>query len=168
MPNALYLVERVDKPINLTDYEGRLILIEGHIGRDVESRFIPSGKQISKTSVAISWGKRGEPDQVTLWCNLIAWEDKAELLDQYGKGQAISCVGKVGLNKWQNREGNERITPEITIWSLAKPDYKKRDQPPQQQKSASATTTGSGSQGDMPPAGGGEPDPEIPFACFWA
>lgn len=164
MPNALYLVERMEKPINLTDHEGKLILIEGHIGREVEARFIPSGKQISKTSVAISWGKRGEPDQVTLWCNLVAWEDKAELLDQYGKGQAISCVGKVSLNRWNDREGNPRITPEITIWSIAKPDYKKREQPPQQQsKPAGSTTSGTGRQDEMPPVGGGLPEEEIPF-----
>lgn len=169
MPNLLCALRRMDQPTTVQDmvevkhYE--MALIEGHCGKDPSTRFTNAGKSIASCSVAVSWGKRGEPDQKTEWVEIIAWEDKGEILSQFSKGDAILVAGKLGLNRWTGNDGVERVTGQLTAWEIARPDHKKKgesgqgESKPKNQSQSQQNRSGS----DMPPVGGGEPE-DIPFS----
>lgn len=170
MPNILAALRRMDQPTTIQEmvevkkYE--MAFIAGHCGKDPSTRTTVGGKSITSVSVAVSWGKRGEPDQKTEWVEVLAWENQSTVLSQFKKGDAIMAAGMLSLNRYTGNDGVERVTGQITAWEIAKPERVQRDQPPQQQsKPSGATTPSPGSQSGMPPAGGGMPeDPEIPFA----
>lgn len=124
MPNLLCALRRMDKPITVAEmiserYE--MALVAGHLGRDPETRYTQTGKSVCKVSLAVSWGKRGEPDQVTEWIELVAWEDQAYLLADLRKGAAVYAWGRIGVNTWTGRDGAERTTGQLTVWGLASP-----------------------------------------------
>jgi len=167
MPNLLCALRRIDQPTTIQEmvevkkYE--MAFIAGHCGKDPSTRTTAGGKSITSVSVAVSWGKRGEPDQKTEWVEILAWENQSEILSQFKKGDAIMAAGKLSLNRWTGNDGVERVAGQITAWEIAKPKRVQRDQPPQQQiQSSGATTSGPGSQVGMPPAGGGDSE-GIPF-----
>ena len=93
MPNLLCALRRLDQPTTIQEmvevkkYE--MAFIAGHCGKDPVTRTTAGGKSITSVSVAVSWGKRGEPGQKTEWVEVLAWEDKSEILSQFSKGEAI-------------------------------------------------------------------------------
>jgi single-stranded DNA-binding protein len=97
---------------------------------------------------------------VTVWCNAIGWEEKGVFLEEFHKGEAIGIIAKVGLNRWTGNDGVERVTPELTVWSIYRPLWKKRESAQSQTKPATGQNTGR----DLPPpAAGGGPSEGIPF-----
>jgi single-stranded DNA-binding protein len=71
--------------------------------------------------------------KTTVWYKATAWEDDAELLMQFSKGDAIHIEGPAKVKEYQGKE-----YPEITAWYIARPLYKKRDQVQQQAASSAA------------------------------
>ena len=47
----------------------------GRLGKDPESRYTPTGKQVTTFSVAVSnrWKSKGETKEYTEWINVEAW-----------------------------------------------------------------------------------------------
>ena len=68
MPNYAGVISRLKEPKSIADLakEGvEQVIVIGHLGRDPESRFAPNGKAITKGAVAVSWGKRDDPQRET-------------------------------------------------------------------------------------------------------
>ena len=62
------------------------VMIIGHLGRDPEMRYTPSGRPVTTFSVATSrsWSTvDGERHQETEWFNVVAWGNLAEICKQY-------------------------------------------------------------------------------------
>jgi single-strand DNA-binding protein len=61
-------------------------MIIGHLGRDPEMRYTPSGKPVTTFSVATSrtWHSAdGERHEDTEWFNVVAWGGLAEICNQH-------------------------------------------------------------------------------------
>jgi len=108
------------------------VMIIGHVGRDPDLRFTPSGRSVTTFSVATnrSWSSAdGERHTETEWFTVVAWGGLAEICKQYlAKGTQVYVEGRLRSRKWEDAEGVkhtgiEIIAQEMMILS------EKRDQP---------------------------------------
>jgi single-strand DNA-binding protein len=92
-------------------------MIIGHLGRDPEMRYTPSGRPVTTFSVATSrsWNTSdGERRSDTEWFNVVAWGSLAEICKQYlAKGQQVFIEGRLQTRRWEDDNGNKRTTVEI-------------------------------------------------------
>jgi single-strand DNA-binding protein len=93
------------------------VMVIGHVGRDPEMRYIPSGKPVTSFSVATSrsWtNSEGERRQETEWFNVVAWGNLAEICKQHiRKGQQVYVEGRLQTRSWEDHEGKKRFRTEL-------------------------------------------------------
>lgn len=93
------------------------VMIIGHLGRDPEMRYTPSGRSVTSFSVATSrnWTTaEGERRTETEWFNVVAWGSLAEICNQYlKKGQQVYVEGRLQTRRWEDEDGNKRSATEI-------------------------------------------------------
>jgi len=100
------------------------ITIVGHLGRDPEIRYVPSGDPVTNFSVAVNenWtNKDGEKQERNVWYRISAWRRLAEVCNEYlSKGRQVLVKGRLiadadtgGPRVWEDREGNPRASFEI-------------------------------------------------------
>lgn len=88
------------------------ITVTGNVGRDPELRFSQAGKAIAKFSVADSRGK--DDGKEVIWHNVVCFDDMAEnVTEQLTKGQRVVVTGRLSVNKYTDREGQEKVAHEI-------------------------------------------------------
>jgi single-strand DNA-binding protein len=94
------------------------VILIGNLGRDPETRQLESGTKIAKFSLATNENYRdrnGEWQQKTEWHNIVFWGNLAERAEKYlHKGNTIYIEGKLSTRKWQDENGNDRYTTEVT------------------------------------------------------
>jgi single-strand DNA-binding protein len=107
----------------------KAILI-GHLGRDPEVRYMPSGKAVANVTMATSdsWKDRntGERQERTEWHNLVFYSPLAEIAGQYlRKGSQIFVEGRLQTRKWQDKNtGQDRYMTEIIVNEMKMLDKK--------------------------------------------
>ena len=93
------------------------VMIIGHLGRDPEMRYTPSGRPVTTYSVATSrsWTSAdGDRHEETEWFNVVAWGSLAEICNQYlHKGQQVYVEGRLQTRRWEDNEGNKHFTTEL-------------------------------------------------------
>ena len=93
------------------------VQIIGHLGKDPEMRYTPSGRPVTTFSVAVSrsWNSAdGERHAETEWFNVVAWGNLAEICKQYlVKGQQIYIEGRLQTRRWDDKEGQKHTSVEI-------------------------------------------------------
>ena len=93
------------------------VQIIGHLGKDPEMRYTPSGKPVTTFSVAVSrsWNSAdGERHSETEWFNVVAWGNLAEICKQYlVKGQQVFVEGRLQTRRWDDKEGQKHTSVEI-------------------------------------------------------
>jgi single-strand DNA-binding protein len=93
------------------------VQIIGHLGKDPEMRYTPSGKPVTTFSVAVSrsWNSAdGERHSETEWFNVVAWGNLAEICKQYlVKGQQVYIEGRLQTRRWDDKEGLKHTSAEI-------------------------------------------------------
>jgi single-strand DNA-binding protein len=93
------------------------VMIIGHLGRDPEMRYTPSGRPVTTFSVgtARNWTSAdGERHEETEWFNVVAWESLAEICNQYlRKGQQVYIEGRLQTRSWEDGEGVKHYASEV-------------------------------------------------------
>lgn len=93
------------------------VQIIGHLGRDPEMRYTPSGKPITTFTVAVSrtWNTTdGERHNETEWFNIVAFGSLAETCKQYlNKGRQVYVDGRLQTRRWDDKEGVKHTNVEI-------------------------------------------------------
>ena len=93
------------------------VQIIGHLGKEPEMRYTPSGKPVTTFTVAVSrsWNTLdGERHNETEWFNVVAWGNLAEICKQYlTKGQQVYIEGRVQTRRWEDNEGVKHTSFEI-------------------------------------------------------
>ena len=93
------------------------VQIIGHLGKDPEMRYTPSGKPVTTFSVAVSrsWNSAdGERHSETEWFNVVAWGNLAEICKQYlVKGQQVFVEGRLQTRRWDDKEGVKHTSVEV-------------------------------------------------------
>ena len=99
----------------------KAILI-GHLGKDPEVRYMPSGEAVANVTLATSetWkDKSGEKQEKTEWHNLTFFGRQAEIAGEYlRKGSQIYVEGRITTEKWQTKEGQDRYTTKIIVQQM--------------------------------------------------
>jgi len=93
------------------------VIIVGNLGRDPETRYLPSGGAVTNVSVATSksWRDResGEQKDRTEWHRVVFFNRLAEIASEYLKrGAKIYLEGELRTREWE-REGQKHYTTEI-------------------------------------------------------
>lgn len=93
------------------------VMLIGHLGKDPEMRFTPSGKAVTNFTMATNevWlDQSGEKQERTEWHRVVTWgklaENCAKLLS---KGKQIYIEGRIQTRQWDDKDGNKRYTTEI-------------------------------------------------------
>lgn len=93
------------------------VMIIGHLGRDPEMRYTPSGRPVTTFSVATgrSWHSAdGERHEETEWFNVVAWGSLAEICNKYlKKSQQAYIEGRLHTRRWEDSEGRKHFATEI-------------------------------------------------------
>ncbi|HWK73250.1 MAG TPA: single-stranded DNA-binding protein [Povalibacter sp.] len=94
------------------------VILVGNLGKDPETRYMPSGKAVTNFSIATSesWTDRqsGDKQERTEWHNVVLFDKLGEIAAEYlRKGSQVYIEGSLRTRKWQDKEGKDRYTTEI-------------------------------------------------------
>ena len=93
------------------------VQIIGHLGRDPEMRYTPSGKPVTTFTVAVSrsWSSAdGERHSETEWFNIVAFGNLAETCKNFlTKGKQVYIDGRLQTRRWDDKEGVKHSIVEI-------------------------------------------------------
>ena len=94
------------------------VILIGHLGRDPETRYLPSGEQVTSIAIATTdrWRDKatGEQKEQTEWHRISFFGKLAEIAGQYlKKGSQVYVEGRIRTRKYTDREGIERYATEI-------------------------------------------------------
>jgi single-strand DNA-binding protein len=94
------------------------VIIVGNLGRDPETRYMPSGDALTNIAVATTdkWKDKasGEQKESTEWHRVAFFGKLAEIAGQYlKKGSQVYIEGKLRTRKWTDKDGVEKYTTEI-------------------------------------------------------
>jgi single-strand DNA-binding protein len=92
------------------------VILLGHLGKDAETKFTPSGISLSKFSLATNRRSKdqqtGEWKDITDWHNIVAW--KTENVANYLlKGKQIFLEGRIESRSYEDKEGQKKYITEI-------------------------------------------------------
>ena len=110
----------------------RVTLI-GRLGKDPETRTIPTGKKVAHFSLAVSerWkSAQGENKENTEWVNVEAWGRLGEICQQYlHKGKLIYLEGRLKTDKYEDKSGETRFFTKVVATSMQMLDRKPEEEP---------------------------------------
>ena len=97
----------------------------GHVGREPEMRYTPSGAAVTNFSVAVNrryMGGNGEQVEETLWVRVSAWDRLGENCNEFlNKGQRVFVEGRLqadpatgGPRTYTRRDGTVGASFEVT------------------------------------------------------
>ncbi len=95
------------------------VIIVGNLGRDPETRYLPSGEAVTNISVATTetWKDKasGEKKEATEWHRVAFFGKLAEISGEYlKKGSQVYVEGRLRTRKYQDKEtGKDRYSTEI-------------------------------------------------------
>ena len=129
------------------------VLIMGNLTRDPELKQTPSNQSVAQIGIAMNRkfkDREGTMREETTFVDCEAWGRTAEVMAQYlTKGKPVFVEGRLKLDQWQDKEGNNRSKLKVVIESFQFIDSK-------------------GGQSSTPPAAGAAtsaapPADDIPF-----
>ena len=95
------------------------VILVGNLGRDPETRYLPSGDAVTNISVATTetWKDKasGEKKEATEWHRVAFFGKLAEIAGEYlKKGSQVYIEGQLRTRKYQDKEtGKDRYSTEI-------------------------------------------------------
>ena len=93
------------------------VILVGRLGRDPETRYMPSGDAVTNFSIATDeqWRDRnGERQTRTEWHNITLFGKLGEIASQYlRKGSQVFIEGRIQSRKYNGKDGIERIAYDI-------------------------------------------------------
>lgn len=106
-----------------------IVHLAGHLGKDPETRFTPSGQKVTTFSVATNQ-RKGKED-VTVWVRVTVWGDRYDKLISYlKKGSAVIVVGRMNPpTSYTDKDGRTQISLEVTAEMIEFSPFGKTDRP---------------------------------------
>jgi single-strand DNA-binding protein len=92
------------------------VILVGHLGRDAETKFTPSGAAVTKFAVATSrsWKDQqtNEWKEETNWTNVIVWRQE-NLANYLTKGKQVYVEGRLQTRSYDDKDGKKVYTTEV-------------------------------------------------------
>lgn len=149
------------------------VIIVGNLGRDPETKYMPSGGAVTNIAVATSesWKDKttGQRVEKSEWHRIVFFNRLAEIAGEYlKKGSKVYIEGQLRTRKW-DKDGTDMYTTEIVAKEMQMLDSRGQggqqggQQAPRQQAPRQAAPQQQAPQ-QQPPAGGFDDyDDDIPF-----
>ena len=112
----------------------------GNLGRDCDTRYTQSGDAVVSFSVGV---KAGFGDKATTtWANCSMFGKRGEAVSAYlKKGTLVGIVGEVDHRKYQNKEGQDHYSLDVSVNDLTLLGGKKDSEPAPQRNAQGAPRT---------------------------
>jgi single-strand DNA-binding protein len=99
------------------------VILVGHLGKDPEIKYTPSGTPVAKFTLATNErfkDKDGNWQDRTEWHSLVAWQRTAEIIGEYcKKGSQIYIEGRLKTDSWDDKEtGQKKYRTDIVVNDL--------------------------------------------------
>src|SRR5579862_9555613 len=92
------------------------VILLGHLGRDAETKFTPSGVAVTKFSVATNrrWKDQqtGEWKEETDWANVVLWRQE-NLANYLTKGKQVFVEGRLQTRSYDDKDGKKQYRTEV-------------------------------------------------------
>ncbi len=109
----------------------------GHLGKDPETRFTPTGKKVCHFSLAVNRRGGDDPD----WFQVEAWGRLGEVCQQYlSKGRLIYLEGRLQTDRWNDDKGETHYRTKVVARQMQMLDRK----PDEQEVEAEGVEAGEG------------------------
>jgi single-strand DNA-binding protein len=92
------------------------VILIGHLGKDAETKFTPSG--IARTNFSVATNRRikdaqtGEWRDETDWANVVLWRSE-NLANYLLKGKQVYVEGRLSTRSYDDKDGNKRYMTEV-------------------------------------------------------
>ena len=91
-----------------------IIAIKGRLVRDPSTKTTPNGVTVCNITVAVDRAYSNGGEKQTDFFDCVFWRQGAEFVSKYfSKGKEIIVQGEMQSRKWQDKDGNNRISWEI-------------------------------------------------------
>jgi single-strand DNA-binding protein len=117
-----------------------IVHLAGHLGKDPETRFTPSGQKVTTFTIATNH-RKGKED-VTIWVRVTVWGDRFDKLISYlKKGSAVIVTGRMNPpSSYTDKEGRTQVSLEVTAEMIEFSPFGKTERTGEGQMQQSATT----------------------------
>ncbi len=92
------------------------VILVGHLGKDAETKFTPSGVAVTTFSVATNrrWKDQqtGEWKEETDWANIVLWRQE-NLANYLTKGKQVYIEGRLQTRSWDDKDGKKQYKTEV-------------------------------------------------------
>ena len=103
------------------------IIIMGRLTKDTEYRTTNNGTAVTSFTLAVD---RDFGDKQTDFIDCVAWRQTAEFVKKYfAKGRAAAVKGSLQSRKWQDKDGNNRVSWEVVADGVYFADSKPANKP---------------------------------------
>ncbi len=107
----------------------------GYLGRDPETRTIPSGQKVTAFSLGVTrrWKSGSDNKEATDWFNVEAWGRLGELAQKYLKKGSLAYVeGRLRTDKYEDKGGETKYFTKVVALTLQFLDKKPAEEPVQE------------------------------------
>lgn len=106
------------------------IVFQGRLTRDPELKITDSGISVTKFCVAVDRDYRNGDEKQTDFIDCVAFRGTADFIHKYfAKGRMIVVSGQLYSRKWQDKNGNNRVSWEVTAQNVYFGDSKTQAAP---------------------------------------
>ncbi len=95
------------------------VMLMGNLTRDPELRYTPNNTAVAKIGLAVNrkWkSQSGEQQEEVTFIDCEAWGRTAETINEHlRKGRPIFIEGRLKLDQWQDKDGNNRSKLKVTV-----------------------------------------------------
>ncbi len=95
------------------------VMLMGNLTRDPELRYTPNNNAVAHIGLAVNrrWrDQQGQQQEETTFVDCEAWGRTAETLNQYlKKGRPVYLEGRLRLDQWQDKDGQNRSRLKVVI-----------------------------------------------------
>jgi len=97
------------------------VTLLGHLGRDAETKYTPSGVPCTNFTLATSrrWKDQqtGEWKEETDWHRITLWRSE-NVAPHLLKGKQVYIEGRLQTRNWEDKDGNKRSTTDVVADNL--------------------------------------------------
>jgi single-strand DNA-binding protein len=134
------------------------ISIVGNVVRPPSQTSFSSGNTKTTIVVAVDSYKKGDQsgnNKTTEFYQVDAWGNLGDVVHRYiDKGNQVTAIGRLNIDRWQDKEGRDRITPVVSATQISLPPRRYQSNSVEASSPASTRSSGpdSSSRGSSTPA----------------
>jgi single-strand DNA-binding protein len=95
------------------------VQLTGNLGKDVQIMTFENGKKKASFSLATTSSYKnfkGEEVTNTVWHNIVAWGNAADIASLHKKGSRVEIKGSINNRSYKDKEGVTRYVTEINCY----------------------------------------------------